>query len=107
MIFVQVEYMIQYINFLTEIIGQLSIIDMILIIALITFIILIISVIYLYKISTMEIEDEEESEVNDMMDLKEISRQIEENHIMENIIYNELIIPCVLIMMMKMILLVS
>ena len=85
MIFVQVEYMIQYLNFLTEIIGQLSIIDMILIIALITFIILIISVIYLYKISTIEIEEEEESEVNDMMDLKEISRQIEENQRTRNI----------------------
>ena len=41
-----------------------------------TFIILIISVIYIYKISTLEEDDERE--VNDMLDLKEITKQIEE-----------------------------
>ena len=65
----------QFISSIIELIGKLSIVDMIIIIALMTFIILIISVIYLYKISTLEIE---ESEVNDMLDLKEITRQIEQ-----------------------------
>ena len=67
-------FIICIINF----IGQLSIIEMISLIALLTFIILIISVIYMYRLSTFEI-DEEESEVNDMMDLKEITKQIEES----------------------------
>lgn len=57
-------------------IDKLSIIDMIALIAIVTFIILIISVIYIYRLSTI---DEEESEVNDMLDLKEIAKQIEES----------------------------
>lgn len=65
----------QFISSIIELVGKLSVVDMIIIIALMTFIILIISVIYLYKISTLEIE---ESEVNDMLDLKEITRQIEQ-----------------------------
>ena len=65
----------QFIIDITNMIGQLSIIDMITLIALITFIILIISVIYFYRLSSLEIE---ESEVNDMIDLKEITKKIEE-----------------------------
>lgn len=61
---------------LINIIGDLTIVDMIVLIALMTFIILIISVIYIYKISTLEEDDERE--VNDMLDLKEITKQIEE-----------------------------
>lgn len=65
----------QFFMHIFDLIGNLSVIEMIIIIALITFIILVISVIYLYKISSVEIE---ESEVNDMLDLKEITKQIEQ-----------------------------
>ena len=63
---------------LINIIGDLTIVDMIVLIALMTFIILIISVIYIYKISTLEEDYDDEREVNDMLDLKEITKQIEE-----------------------------
>ncbi len=72
----------QFISYIVNLIGKLSVVDMIIIIALMTFIILIISVIYLYKISTLEIK---ESEVNDMLDLKEITKQIEESPKKRNI----------------------
>lgn len=72
----------QLIHYIFNLIGKLSVVDMIVIIALMTFIILIISVIYLYKISSLEII---ESEVNDMLDLKEITKQIEESPKKRNI----------------------
>ena len=72
----------QLITYIVNLIGKLSVVDMIVIIALMTFIILIISVIYLYKISSIEIG---ESEVNDMLDLKEITKQIEESPKKRNI----------------------
>lgn len=59
-----------------NVIGEFSIIDMIILISLVAFIILIISIIYMYRITTMEIE---ESEVNDMLDLKAISKELEES----------------------------
>lgn len=64
---------------IVNLIGDLTIIDMIVLIALMTFIILIISVIYIYRISTLSIDEDEESEVNDMIDLKEITKKIEES----------------------------
>ena len=62
-----------------DLVGQLTIFDMICLIALITFIILIISVVYMYRLSSLEL-DEEERDVNDMLDLKEITKQIEESN---------------------------
>lgn len=61
-----------------NLIGELTIVDMIVIIAVITFIILIISVIYIYRVSTIELYDEEDG-VSDMLDLKEITKRIEES----------------------------
>lgn len=64
-------------------IGQMSVVDMIILIALITFIILILSIVYLYRLYTydMEVEEEEETgdkNMNDMLDLKAITEKIEQ-----------------------------
>lgn len=62
---------------IVNLIKQIDIVDVAVFVALITLIILIITVIYIYRFSTMEMN--EESEVNEMFDLKEITKQIEEN----------------------------
>lgn len=61
-----------------DIIGQMSVLDMITLIALIAFIILILSIIYIYRLYTYDMEVEEENEENDMLDLKAITKQLEQ-----------------------------
>lgn len=69
---------------IVELIGQMSVTEMITLIALVTFIILILSIIYLYRLYTYdmvefdeEVEEKEEEVMSDMLDLKAITQNIE------------------------------